>query len=314
MKRSSSAKAAHKIEAQDPTSLRDTPPPLPKKGGPPPLPQKPSKQLNDNVIFRAPINKEITRKMHEKIAQHLASKGIRLKQVLTTIQPQRSGQKGTTFEVSNSKILKVTTDESEALASLKVMRIKPPLDALTHYDDIFRFKSVSGDYLYGILQEKLSPPSALYERMAEEWGAFRNQGFVENKKKFGHYGSGKDYDRALKQFETPITIENIAAFVKWMDAKYRMQTMEEAQIAEFYDWLVMAAEALKKVGIVYRDLKGDNIMRRANGEHVIIDLGFSKNVGLSPNDIEEISAAMVSVVTLPDLLDALADRISMASR
>lgn len=63
----------------------------------------------------------------------------------------------------------------------------------------------------------------------------------------------------------------------------------EKGIASYLLEVCACVRALHRTGLVHRDLKPKNIMRRANGEVVLIDFGLAKDVVASPNPRADIS-------------------------
>ena len=63
----------------------------------------------------------------------------------------------------------------------------------------------------------------------------------------------------------------------------------EKGIASYLLEVCACVRALHLTGLVHRDLKPKNIMRRANGEVVLIDFGLAKDVVASPNPRADIS-------------------------
>ena len=75
---------------------------------------------------------------------------------------------------------------------------------------------------------------------------------------------------------------------------------DEKEIAEYLTNVCSCVRALHLSGIVHRDLKPRNIMRRANGEVVLIDFGLAKDTiasALPRTDVSIVSGKAVSVGT-----------------
>ncbi|MBR1920769.1 MAG: protein kinase, partial [Kiritimatiellae bacterium] len=60
--------------------------------------------------------------------------------------------------------------------------------------------------------------------------------------------------------------------------------MPRAEVPRFMNRLAKAVQALHDAGYIHRDLKPGNVLRRANGEPVLIDLGLVKRRGTGVTD------------------------------
>ena len=63
----------------------------------------------------------------------------------------------------------------------------------------------------------------------------------------------------------------------------------EHEIAEYLLTVCKAVDALHRTGLIHRDIKPSNIMRRANGELVLIDLGLVKDAVKSSSPERDVS-------------------------
>ena len=89
----------------------------------------------------------------EAYAQKLAKRGIRV-----TAHQLGEGSQGTAFKTVDNRAFKVTTDESEAIASLAIMH--HPGEHLVKIFDVFKFPDDEDQNVaYGILEELLTPLS-----------------------------------------------------------------------------------------------------------------------------------------------------------
>lgn len=65
----------------------------------------------------------------------------------------------------------------------------------------------------------------------------------------------------------------------------------EREIADYLLTVCKAVDALHRAGLIHRDIKPSNIMRRANGELVLIDLGLVKDAVKSTSPERDVSIA-----------------------
>lgn len=74
----------------------------------------------------------------------------------------------------------------------------------------------------------------------------------------------------------------------------------EKEISDYLLAVCEAVSALHRAGLIHRDIKPSNILRRANGELVLIDLGLVKDVAKSSEpekDVSIVSSRVVAVGT-----------------
>lgn len=187
-----------------------------------------------------------------------------------------TGASGTAFNLKNGKVLKVTTDDSEARASnhLKGKKLK---HAAQIYD-VFKFKDqhraagggpVPTNY-YGIAQEKVQPlPEPLKKNLST---ALR---LSDDLLEFGWM---------LKSREENETYANQLAQAN-PDRK-----KEIARMLQLFDQLKiwdMLAE-IKGAGVEWQDLSVGNVMMRGS-DLVAIDLGVSHSPGVEPDILESVT-------------------------
>jgi cytidyltransferase-like protein len=80
---------------------------------------------------------------------------------VSNARPLGKGKKGVAFEVGGNRVLKVTTDEKEAMTSEQLSREGQSLRHVVRCFDVFKFPPFPGVNVtvYGILQERLTPLS-----------------------------------------------------------------------------------------------------------------------------------------------------------
>jgi serine/threonine protein kinase len=85
---------------------------------------------------------------------------------------------------------------------------------------------------------------------------------------FSYIEEGK-YLYLIQEF---IDGKNLAEYLKEKDQ------LDEREVRELLNQLLPVIKILHEEGIIHRDIKPDNIMRRVNGEYVLIDFGISKQL------------------------------------
>ena len=160
--------------------------------------------------------------------------------VNTTVKPLGIGGHGIAIEIDPKRVLKITDDKTEADAAIILQH--NPMPEAYNVSDVFSIKLPYG-LRYGIICENLEFPSHEYEKLAKDWN---------------DQTGGFDY----------LTPENIDLVFGGDKTKYGQSMI----------WLESAATNLVARNIFYADLKPDNLMRRSNGEHCIIDFGNHSEV------------------------------------
>lgn len=171
-----------------------------------------------------------------------------------------AGTKGSVFLLDDGKILKLTSDESEAQSAAIVMRNPDPV--VYKVWDVFEVP-VGADKLWCIVQEKLAPAD-------RDWGEFAQL--------FYHWHT--DLMKKLNETTTETTRrvpyineDLVLEFVEFLEKDHGGFDRWGAQIM----WLDRLSTYLQKVKIKFMDLHKDNIMKRPNSDHCVIDLGYAKS-------------------------------------
>jgi hypothetical protein len=192
---------------------------------------------------------------------------------LEAMRPLGKGSFGIVYRIfgDDSKVVKITGDYSEARASVKL--VGNHNQTIADIYDVFAIptgKIETGKYenkfveggpdIYGIVQEHLFPPD-------QEWRAFA--GFW-----FEHTNHKEYLDRsAISKVRTAWESEHDG----------------EPLPGRFDLWITSVSNELEANGIKFYDLHSNNIMKRQNGEHVIIDLGQSVSADIH---MDAISASL----------------------
>jgi len=185
-----------------------------------------------------------------------------------------SGASGTAYSMKDGRVLKITTDDTEARASnhLKGKKLK----YAARIDNVFRFKEEHGIpgrpvkmKYYGIVQEKVKPLSSPVKqelttilRLAEDLFGF---GWITN-------GREKNEAHAKESIAgNPDLTADITRLLKGMKQLKLWDMLEELQTN----------------GVEWQDLHPGNVMMRGK-DLVAIDLGVSRSPGAEPDILESI--------------------------
>jgi len=195
-----------------------------------------------------------------------------------------TGTQGTAFDIGGDKVLKLTKDKKEAIASNKLLG--SAMESVAKIFDVFKLKE---EEVYGIVQEKLDPLSAsekkeynemlvftaipLWLKHANTWDEAVDETFKFVVKKRG--------DGDVKSDTSKEAISKADKIIDSLEQKFNMKKM----------W-----EELKAKGISFYDFQGDNLMKRG-GEYVLIDIGLSNVTGgQEPGVLERIIRETVSTL------------------
>lgn len=162
-----------------------------------------------------------------------------------------SGSMGVAYKLDDTRVLKLTSDATEADAANVVMGHPDPV--VYRVMDVVRMKwdDEAMDGKFGIVQEFLRKPAKQWEIFARDWYDWR--GAIGN------------------DFHALITEPNIAKFLDFYFDDSRRELF-----APQIKWLHDVAAYLAKVHIGFYDLHDENIMQRPDGSHCLIDLGVSR--------------------------------------
>lgn len=214
-------------------------------------------EILENTLLEMDINPdEIIDKNTNKLKRRIGFKADRFVYL-------DKGSMGYAYKLPNNKVLKVTSDASEAKAS-NVIKNKDTKFLVKIYD-VFAFPDKKS---FGILQELLMP---LNGNEKNELGRIlRELLFMGLLGAEGVYLSWKEIeDKLLK-------------FLNEKDFKYLVEKIKKYNLNDMID-------ELNKYNIKFLDYHTKNIMKRKTGEYVLLDLGFSKSIGAEPEIIEKLS-------------------------
>jgi len=176
------------------------------------------------------------------------------------------GTHGVAFSMGD-QVLKVTDDEKEAKAAKAILGLNA--ENIARYDAVWKFGDTGA---YGLILEKLEPLSAdeakdfndaLVATGLPIW-IKRAEGSWEEAERLT-----KEYvkSQALKKFKSYSSPEALEYF-KEMNKKWE-KLIKEYRLKSLF-------ETLTDVGVDFHDYHAGNMMKRADGTLVLIDLGMSK--------------------------------------
>lgn len=188
----------------------------------------------------------------------------RLKDPLNHVTFLGSGAYGVVYWLSDHKrVLKITNDEMDAYASAIVLK-KPSKNLIKVYD-VFQFGGPLFNSTWAIVSEKLTPLSFRQEEIWLSVWHLKNGDYHD-----AFMGSGPAPWKGL----TTAWVDEVDKWLQDVDPRRPGVSSYKALVEALPDLKAWAKE-LSKRGILWTDLKRDNIMNR-NKRSVIVDLGFGK--------------------------------------
>tara|TARA_Y100000310_G_scaffold201429_1_gene201510 strand:+ start:2035 stop:2772 length:738 start_codon:yes stop_codon:yes gene_type:complete len=183
-----------------------------------------------------------------------------------------AGTKGTAYDAGFNKVLKVTSDGSEAKASLSLVNKHHP--NITKYYKVARVDFPGRfDSEYLIVQERLYEPDSVLSSL--EYGIL--EGFLER----GYQSMGSKTDRPYREAEILRLLDPLRA--PEGDLAPEAHTHMKNIMFQIFDGL----EFLEAQGIEYVDLWIENLLFRDESTPVIIDLGYSRSRQTAKMDVLE---------------------------
>jgi len=195
-----------------------------------------------------------------------------------------AGQMGIAFNLQDGKVLKVTTDKREALASFKIEG--KPLKHVNRIHRVFRIPGAAA--IFGIVQDKLTPLTAgekiIFDKSMGACLRVLDHKWKELHRGWDHFAravieAGETYDRPTDYLKKALTTLTRGFGLHFM--------MEELFVN----------------GIGFHDYHGGNLMKNSAGKYVINDLGVSEVVGgVPPPMLEDLSQTGDAVSDAEDIL------------
>jgi serine/threonine protein kinase len=240
------------------------------------------------------------------------------------------GSYGCAYDCGGGKVVKITSDESEAVAAAKVKTLGKHKNVYNVYNV---FKLGSGSW-YAIVQEKLEEPNSDVEHVGNLIGPliemdelfedlfFEYSGIAKFKRIFINfarevYTDARDkntkgyYDLFLETYDDQIIAEFIGEMfdlsIKYPTkrtvkdhTKFIVNELQDIQKTDknfkIFDQIANGVSWLYRNGIEFIDVHSGNIMQRHNGDVVLIDLGISNTQGGGFKDIELIESYVKEII------------------
>lgn len=231
--------------------------------------------------------KAILENLHE-IRNKLKNIGYSTK----VLRHKGEGSRGIALE-TDGKILKITSDKSEALISSKL--IGKDLKRVVKIFRVFMLKSMPN--IYFILQEQLKPISAdqlnivdnmyfrgtpdykLWVRIAKKYKLKAIEDFL---KYYQDTLSKPDKQSVSAIYKNITQIRNLSDAFRGFFATYPTKLLQETWVipvalehTSFVERMLSALQELIQNNIVFEDATGSNLMKSSKGIYKWIDLGYS---------------------------------------
>jgi len=189
------------------------------------------------------------------------------------VEPQYIGHGlfGVAYDIGDNKVLKITSDKSEAAENLGL--IGKPLKYIAQPYRVFQVNSeVNADFpiTYGIILEKLKTDQPYFKRMYDRLEyVFKNIFNIDYKEALEVYLYGHQFDHDIEKSE--------------VDHYFK----KNSEDAEFFFSILRIAEELDKYGVESLDYyNAENLGYKKDGAIGFFDVGFG-NGFLQPTDAEQ---------------------------
>ncbi len=260
----------------------------------------------DDVDLRLKNRKLDNTELVLNFAAKLKARGIVIPSNPHEVGHLGTGSKGTAIALQDGRVIKVTVDVEEAKAAFKLKGLK--LKHIVKIDDVFQFPKSGFGVRYGIVQELLKPIPGATVKPQEATGEAKvlNRAFMTSFFDEGLTTAKRDWEsvfahmlKRLRKYTSEIGLEG---------SKRLQQDFHEALAVLRKYGIPGMVQELYEHGIKFQDYHAGNIMQRASGEYVLIDLGYSQvEGGTNPPVLER----MVAEVVLKVLGEARTDQVGV---
>ncbi len=218
----------------------------------------------------------------------LAHKDLLIKNGIRPVKRLGNGAMGVAFETADGRVLKVTTDASEAVSSLRIQGRDLP--GVVRIERVFRFPLGNGGRFlgaYGVLQEKLRPLDPTTKKMLR-WANLTVEALFD--KQMFCYTRG--WDNFIHEVAKAMRQKRYDAH-KVTELQKAIQVYKRLNLHRMMDGLFGA-------GVLFYDYHVGNIMMGDKGA-VVTDLGVSRvqGGGEQPPTLESV------------IIETLSDRVSV---
>lgn len=234
-----------------------------------------------NYLFEQDVSKVDAQGAQEVLQQNAEALKTKKNIDVSSLKQVGIGTRGVAFSAGD-KILKITADEQEAKASLKLAGQNFP--NISKIYDVWQFPNTQ---IYGILQEPLQELTDAEKKQI-------NGALVITALPVWIAKGGYDWTTAKAK-----TVEYIKSQIakQGLTGQAAIDYMKKANDAWNYLSKVLNIKSmldnLKGMGINFHDFHAGNMMRRNDGSIVLIDIGMSKVSGNStPAVLEQLQHLM----------------------
>lgn len=206
-----------------------------------------------------------------------ADKLLKKDVIVSILQMLGYGEWGVAYDIGNGKVLKITADKKEAIASNSIKE-RTDLTNVVNIYDVFRLPNTLGQLepIYGIITEKLNSLTETEQRDVNE--CFNDIESYMGRGKFERFMDEGDWNNLIRELEECIKDDVEILYNMYGDTPYHDKIISDrmnkyVKTLEKFNIPSMMLD-LKKAGIRFHDYHGNNIMRRKD-KFVINDLGQS---------------------------------------
>jgi cytidyltransferase-like protein len=280
------------------------------EAGPPPIPASQRRVPKDAAGKALGIDMAGAKNFINKNLEKLAKKGINgnaAKQI-------GQGTRGVAFDIGNNRVLKISNDVQEAIAANKLKEFN--LKHVVRFFDVFRFPEEDPKlgHVYGVVQEKLIPLGGADSSNQQVSGesAELNNALIKLQLPQTIYKSGYDWDRTKQMVAEFVQSEIKRKYPQFssddIDRKYAEKYAAEMngywKICTQKFHIGDMVQELSAKGVKFHDYHAGNIMKRPNGEYVLIDIGYSKVAGgKEPGVLERVMETIISELSISGPVD-----------